>query len=186
MPSGLAGLVNILAKVQVIGRELWGAWLLRGQVRKACDQSWHCVSWPPQQPVGGEEDNVNTHVAGGAGPAAIGIHVVVAGCWALKRNHDRLCLPQGHGSGSCAAHAIRGEGPGIWPVSGTADSGVCFSAAAASVQVTLDSCKACSEMAGGGSGMILTLALAQLLCRVSGNARMDGGSGGRSGLVLPH
>ena len=51
---------------------------------------------------------------------------------------------------------------------------------------TLDSCKACSGVAGKGSGMILTFALAQLLRRVPGNAHMHGGSGSHSGLAPPH
>ena len=51
---------------------------------------------------------------------------------------------------------------------------------------TLDSCKACSGMAGKESGMILTFALAQLLRRVPGNAHMHGGSGSHSGLAPPH
>ena len=41
-------------------------------------------------------------------------------------------------------------------------------------------------VAGRGSGMILTLALAQLLRKVPGNVRTNGGSGSRLGLVPPH
>ena len=52
--------------------------------------------------------------------------------------------------------------------------------------LTLGGCKPCSQMAGRGSGMILTLALAQLLRKVPGTARMNGGSGSRLRLVPPH
>ena len=70
---------------------------------------------------------------GGAGSAAIGRHVVVAGCWVLELAHDRLCLPQGYGSGCCAAHASnRRQGLGSWPFSCVANSWLRFPAAAAS------------------------------------------------------
>ena len=52
--------------------------------------------------------------------------------------------------------------------------------------LTLGGCKPCSQMAGRGSGVILTVALAQLLRKVPGVARMYNGSGSRLGLVPPH
>ena len=52
--------------------------------------------------------------------------------------------------------------------------------------LTLGGSKPYSQMAGSGSGMVLTFALAQLLRKVPGNARVNGGSGSRLGLVPPH
>ena len=50
--------------------------------------------------------------------------------------------------------------------------------------LTLGDCKPCSDMVSRGSGMILTIVLAQLLCKVPGNARTNGGSGSCPGLLL--
>ena len=52
--------------------------------------------------------------------------------------------------------------------------------------LTLGDCKPCSDMVGRGSGIILTSVLVQLLRKVPGNARMNGGLENLPGLLPPH
>ena len=97
---------------------------------------------------------------------------------------------------------VRGQGPAVIVTTAVAQQAICHHGWLACLghckqlamlfsrstfrALTLGGCKPYSQMAGSGSGMVLTFALAQLLRKVPGNARMNGGSGSRLGLVPPH